>query len=51
MRIEHGVNENPLFIPTGSGTQQKVKSGEKLILHYFLVDIITIKTFQIIFFI
>ena len=49
MRIEHGVNENPSFNPTCFGTQQKVGNSESLILLYLLVDIITFKTFQIIF--
>ena len=41
MRIEHGVNENLSFIPTCFGTQQKVRKQQKLILLYFLADIIT----------
>ena len=50
MRIQHGVNENPSFNPTQFGTQQKVRKWQNFILLYLLVDIITFKTFQIIFF-
>ena len=49
MRIEHGVNENPSFIPTCFGTQQKVRKWQKVHFTFLLVDIITFKTFQIIF--
>ena len=30
MRIEHGVNENPLLIPMCFGTQQEVRKLQKL---------------------
>ena len=43
------VNKNPSFIPMCFGTQQKVRRGNNCILLYLLVDIITLKTFQIIF--
>ena len=40
MRIQHGVNEDPSFIPTCFGTQQKRgESGKNFILLYFHVDI------------
>ena len=50
MRIWHGVIENPLFIPMCFGTQQKVRKQQKLHFPCFHVDIITYKSFQIIFY-
>ena len=49
MRIWHGVNKNPLFIPTCFGTQQKVRKQQNLHFTLFYVDIITFESFQIIF--
>ena len=49
MRIWHGVNENPSFIPMCFGTQQKVGSGKKFLLHYFHLVIITYKSIKIVF--
>ena len=49
MKICHGVNENPSFIPMCFGTTKRWKSGENFILHSFYVVIITFKSFLIIF--
>ena len=50
MRIWHGVNKNPLFIPMCFGTQN-VRKQQKLHFTFFHVVIITFKSLQIVFFI
>ena len=49
IRIVHGVNENPLLIPTCFGTQQEVRKQQKPHFTLFSCRYHNIKEFQIIF--